>query len=328
MVAGYCWKWVSKKQPQLKDIVIGDYKATWNLDSDGQAWIIKSDSVSEVGCIHTCQGLEVDYIGVIVGPDFVVRDGKVITHPAERASSDKSIHGWKALVKNDPIAASARLDAIIKNTYRTLMTRGQKGCYVYFIDAETRQYFENRIVKAAGNEDLVPIPAVQAFADILPFRRLSHKEIRPFENCVPLYDLKAAAGQFSEEQQVEDIDWVELPDAFRPQRGLFVIQVVGESMNRRIPNGAWCLFRRNPVGTRQGKVVLVQHREIADAETGGHFTVKVYDSQKELMADGSWRHSSIALRPDTTSTGYETIVLSEEQAEDLRVIAELVAVLS
>ena len=149
MVAGYCWKWISKKNPQLKDIVIGDYKATWNLDTDGQAWIIKPDSVSEVGCIHTCQGLEVDYIGVIVGPDLIVRNGKVITRPRERASTDKSIHGWKALVKEDPVTANTRLDAIIKNTYRTLMTRGQKGCYVYFVDDETRQFFANRIVSVA-----------------------------------------------------------------------------------------------------------------------------------------------------------------------------------
>jgi len=327
LVAGYCWKWISKKHPQLKDIVIGNYKATWNLDSDGQAWIIKPDSVSEVGCIHTCQGLEVDYIGVIVGPDLIVRDGKIITQPTERASTDKSIHGWKALFKSDPTTAIAQLDAIIKNTYRTLMTRGQKGCYVYFVDGETRQFFENRIEITSPIDEPESLIEEQEIAVILPFRRLRPKEIKPFENCVPLYDLKAAAGQFSEEQQVEDMEWVELPDAFRPQRDLFVAQVVGESMNRRIPNGAWCLFKMKPAGTRQGKVVLVQHREIADTETGGHYTVKVYDSRKEQMPDGTWRHASIALRPDTTLPGYEAIVLSEEQAEDLQVIAELVAVL-
>jgi uncharacterized protein len=327
MVAGYCWKWISKKHPQLKDIVIGDYEATWNLDADGQGWIIKPDSVSEVGCIHTCQGLEVDYIGVIVGPDMVVRDGKIITQTSERASSDKSIHGWKALVKADPIGATSKLDAIIKNTYRTLMTRGQKGCYVYFTDAETRQYFESRLVKTLDKVEAVPVSTVRELADILPFRRLLPEEIRPFENCVPLYELKVAAGQFSSEQQAEDVEWVELPDAFRPQRGLFVTQVVGESMNRRIPNGAWCLFRMNPVGTRQGKTVLVQHREISDSEAGGHFTVKVYESKKEQLADGSWRHSSIVLRPDSTLSGYEEIIIHEEQTEDLWVIAELVAVL-
>lgn len=330
MVAGYCWKWISKKHSHLKDIVIGSYKATWNLDSDGQAWIIKPDSVSEVGCIHTSQGLEVDYIGVIVGPDLIVRDGQVVTRPAERASTDKSIHGWKALTKKDPKAANNQLDAIIKNTYRTLMTRGQKGCYVYFVDDETRQYFANRLEEAPLQAQL---PANPPFSEILevsehlPFRRLPLAEVKPYQNCVPLYDLKVAAGQFSEEQQVEDVEWVELPDAFRPQPGLFVAQVVGESMNRRIPNGAWCLFRMNPVGTRQGKVVLVQHREIADSESGGHFTVKVYESRKEVTPDGSWRHSSIVLRPDSSLPGYEEIVLSEVQVEDLWVVAELVAVL-
>lgn len=327
MVAGYCWKWISKKHAHLPDIVIGDYKATWNLLSDGQAWIIQPNSVSEVGCIHTCQGLEVDYIGVIVGPDFIVRDGMVVTRPAEHPGSDKSIQGWKALVKNDPATAAARLDAIIKNTYRTLMTRGQKGCYVYFVDDETRLFFENRIRKTVGIEKPVRKPTKQEPAAILPFRRLQPNEIKPFENCVPLYDLKIAAGAFSQEQQVEDIEWVELPDRFRPQHGQFVAQVVGESMNCKIPNGAWCLFRMNPVGTRQGKVLLVQHREITDTETGGHYTIKIYESHKEQFPDGSWKHTSILLKPDSTIPGYVPIVLNAEQAEYLRVVAELVDVL-
>lgn len=145
MVAGYCWKWISKRQPELKDIKIGDYEATWNLDTDGQAWIIQPNSVSEIGCIHTCQGLEVDYVGVIIGPDLVVRDGKVTTVPSARASSDKSIHGWKKHMQEDPGITKAMLDTIIKNTYRTLMTRGQKGCYIYCTDPETQEYFKSML---------------------------------------------------------------------------------------------------------------------------------------------------------------------------------------
>ncbi len=145
IVAGYCWKWISGKNSLLKDIVIGDYKATWNLKSDGQSWIIKPNSVSEVGCIHTCQGLEVDYVGVIVGKDLIVRNGKVLTVAEERASTDKSIHGWKKMLKENPEETRRKLDLIIKNTYRTLMTRGMKGCYVYFEDKETEEYFKNRL---------------------------------------------------------------------------------------------------------------------------------------------------------------------------------------
>jgi DUF2075 family protein len=145
LLAGYCWKWISKKKPLLKDIVIGDYAATWNLDTDGQAWIIQPDSVHEVGCIHTSQGLETDYIGVIIGPDLLARNGRLITDVMQRASSDKSVSGRKQLLKDDPVGAQARFDTIIKNTYRTLMTRGQKGCYIYCTDTETAAYFRSLI---------------------------------------------------------------------------------------------------------------------------------------------------------------------------------------
>ncbi len=330
MVAGYCWDWISKKNPLLKDIIIGEYKATWNLETDGQAWIIKPESVSEVGCIHTCQGLEVDYIGVIVGPDLVVRDGSVLIRQTERSRMDKSIQGWKKLIKTDPEVAQARLDAVIKNTYRTLMTRGQKGCYVYFVDEETRRFFAERMQTGSEAEVVTEVPVMPAHeevAAVLPFRRLGPYEARPYENCVPLYDLKIAAGGFSDEQHINNCEWVELPDEFRPRKGLFVAQVVGESMNRRIPNGAWCLFRIASAGSRNGKVVLASHREIADTDTSGHYTVKIYESTKETQADGTWRHSTIILRPDSSLSGYEPIVLSEEQAEGLRVVGELVAVL-
>ncbi|NTW27669.1 MAG: DUF2075 domain-containing protein [Candidatus Moranbacteria bacterium] len=145
MLAGYCWKWVSKKESNLKDIVIEDYAATWNLSQHGQAWIIHPDSVNEVGCIHTCQGLELDYVGVIIGPDLIVRNGEVITDATRRASTDKSIFGYKKMQKENPAKAKEVASMIIKNTYRTLMTRGMKGCYVYCTDEETQEYFRNSL---------------------------------------------------------------------------------------------------------------------------------------------------------------------------------------
>ncbi|MGZ0717071.1 DNA/RNA helicase domain-containing protein [Pseudomonas palleroniana] len=146
VVAGYCWPWLSKKDSKAADIVIGnDYARQWNLDQDGSLWIIAENSIEQVGCIHTCQGLEVDYIGVIIGPDLVVRDGQVVTSPHERDKHDKSIRGWKKLMKEQPALAQQETDLIIKNTYRTLMTRGMKGCYLYCTDQETAQYFESRL---------------------------------------------------------------------------------------------------------------------------------------------------------------------------------------
>ena len=98
-------------------------------------------------------------------------------------------------------------------------------------------------------------------------------------------------------------------------------------MNKRIPNGAWCLFSLNPVGSRQGKVVLVQHRSIDDPDMGGHYTIKIYQSEKVSEGDGEWRHSRIVLNPASTNPSYKPIELEPESGEELAVIAELVAVL-
>lgn len=143
LVAGYCWDWVSKKNALVNDIVIPEqnFGMKWNLANDGNLWILKPESVSEVGCIHTCQGLDMDYVGVIVGPDFVIRNGKIVTDPSKRARTDASLKGYKKDFKINPIRAQKKADDIIKNTYRTLMTRGIKGCYVYFTDKETEKYF-------------------------------------------------------------------------------------------------------------------------------------------------------------------------------------------
>lgn len=149
IVAGYCWNWVSSKNPHLFDINIGNYSAKWNLKEHEQSWIIHPKSVTEVGCIHTCQGLELDYVGVIIGPDLIVRSGKILTDGTKRASTDRSLWGITQDIRDGKPGALSTADTIIKNTYRTLMTRGMKGCYIYCTDPETQEYFTNRL----GNKD-------------------------------------------------------------------------------------------------------------------------------------------------------------------------------
>ena len=147
MVAGYCWDWKSKRDPTQIDIVFEEFGFAhrWNLTKDGSLWIISEDSVNEIGCIHTCQGLELDYVGVIIGPDLKVRNGKVVTDAAARSSQDNSIRGYKKLLRTNSENARKQADSIIKNTYRTLLTRGMKGCYVYCTDQETAAYFRSRV---------------------------------------------------------------------------------------------------------------------------------------------------------------------------------------
>lgn len=147
MLAGYCWDWVSKNNPKLDDITFPEFKfsAKWNLESRGSAWIIDPKSIEDIGCIHTSQGLELDYVGVIVGPDLKIKDGELVSDPEGRASTDVSLHGYKKEFKEDPITAGAKADQIIRNTYRTLMTRGMKGCYIYCTDPEVAKYFQDRL---------------------------------------------------------------------------------------------------------------------------------------------------------------------------------------
>lgn len=139
LVAGYCWDWVSKKDPKLMDIRFPEYEfgMQWNLSDDGNLWLVKEGSEHQIGCIHTCQGLELDYVGVIIGPDFKFQNGKAATNPGARSKNDSSVKGIKRMMDEDPMNAIKQADLIIKNTYRTLMTRGMKGCYVWAVDEET-----------------------------------------------------------------------------------------------------------------------------------------------------------------------------------------------
>lgn len=147
LVAGYCWDWISKSNIKKTDINFPEFnfQMPWNFANDSYLWSIKEDSVGEIGCIHTCQGLELDYVGVIIGEDLVFQDGVVKVNPAKRSKMDSSIKGYKAMLKSNPEKAKELTRAIIKNTYRTLMTRGMKGCYVYCVDGELSEYIKNHI---------------------------------------------------------------------------------------------------------------------------------------------------------------------------------------
>jgi phage repressor protein C with HTH and peptisase S24 domain len=139
---------------------------------------------------------------------------------------------------------------------------------------------------------------------------------------VPILDLKAAAGRFGDAQAVEELGWVEAP-GHKVRKGMFVAQVVGHSMEPRIPSGSWCLFA-HPAGSNQGKIVLAQHREIYDPETGGSYTVKVYRSEKKYHDDGTWEHTEVRLEP--INREYSPIFIKEVEEGELELIAELVEV--
>lgn len=144
-------------------------------------------------------------------------------------------------------------------------------------------------------------------------------------NLIPLYNFYAAAGSFSELQAEKNFKLIEAP-ADISSEGYFACRIVGESMNRVIPNGAVCLFRIYSGGSRNGKIVLVENRDIQDPDFNSAFTIKTYSSKKIVTAD-SYEHTSIVLKPNSFDNGYTDIEITEEKAEGMRVIGEFVRVL-
>ena len=114
----------------------------------------------------------------------------------------------------------------------------------------------------------------------VPFKILLSNEAKPFINCIPIYDLSIAAGNFSEPQNSSDGEWAELPQGVQTPKDFFICKVTGESMNNKIPNGSWCLFKKDPVGSRNGKIVIVQNQDIQDSDFVTGLTIKVYNNIK------------------------------------------------
>ena len=156
VVAGYCWEWPQngRARRDVPDIALDTYKfyKSWNLNST-ETWAIDDDSVEQVGCVHTAQGLEFDYVGVIVGDDLRFEGGAVQTDFTKRARTDQSLKGIKGIAKADPAKAIELADPIIRNTYRVLMTRGLKGCYVFCTDPALAEHLRSKMPRAAAPEE-------------------------------------------------------------------------------------------------------------------------------------------------------------------------------
>lgn len=305
LIAGFAWKWRSKKDKNVFDIEIDDVKLKWN--SATLDWINTQGSVNEVGCIHTTQGYDLNFSGIIFGHEIGY----------DPVKEEIVVYKDKYFDKNgkNSVKKPEELKAFIINIYKTILLRGIRGTYIYACDPSLRDYLAQYVPLAE------PSP-VSSDINIMPV-----DQVRPFENAIPLYDLEVAAGTFSEQQTIEDVEWIATPKGLKPSSDLFACRVIGDSMNRIIPHGSVCLFRKDPGGSRSGKIVLVEHTDFSDADTGSCYTVKEYHSTK-AQKGGEWRHESICLKPVSNDPAYQKLVLSEDQIDRFRVIGIFLQVLS
>jgi SOS-response transcriptional repressor LexA len=187
--------------------------------------------------------------------------------------------------------------------------RGVKGTFIYACNDNLRKYLSQFIALRTTTEEKPQLKIVD----------------EPNRKTIPFYDLEIAAGSFSELQLVEDIRYIEIDDAIHNQERYFACRVVGESMNKIIPNGSICLFEKYTHGSRNGLITLVEMTDFIDADFGSNYTVKEYSSKK-ITTEDNWRHEEISLLPKST-LDYTPIVLRDEETVNLKVIGVFVRVL-
>lgn len=302
LVAGYSWPWLSEDDKSAIDIEIDGLEFQWNQTP--KDWINSKNAFKEIGCIHTTQGYDLNYTGVIFGKEINYN----------KSTSKIEIDPKMYFDKYGKIGVDniEDLKSYIINIYKTIMYRGIKGTFIYACNYEFREYLKQHI----------PV-----FKKEIHFRILDFKEAKPYVNSVPLVDISAAAGNFSDLQTFSDYEWIELPFNIAAKKGYFVCKVVGESMNKKIPNGSYCLFKQDEGGSRNGKIVLVELYDKQDWESGSRFTVKEYHSKK-VLDESKWEHQSITLKPLSENSGYNDILLVGEELNNLKVVGIFECVLN
>ena len=303
LIAGYSWEWRSNKDKNAYDIEIQGLKLKWNGTSND--WINSEKSIDEVGCIHTTQGYDLNYAGIIFGNEITFNKHTNRIEVIKENYHDK--------LGKQSISDPQELEGFILNIYKTIMLRGIEGTYIYACDDNLREYLAKSIEIADQTEELI----------------ITETSLNPYVNSVPLYDLEAAAGNFSHQQQVSDDQkkFIRVPESQRVSKDDFACKVVGQSMNKIIPSNSICLFSKYSGGSRNGLIVLAEHTEFQDSDSGSNYTVKEYHSTKEQSEEG-WSHSSIILKPLSTDSKYEKLVLKKDDLIGFKVVGIFKAVIS
>lgn len=320
LVAGFCWPWSEPRSDGslVNDVKIGVFEMPWERKNQFWRWATDKTGMEQVGTVYTAQGFEFDYIGVIFGPDLVYREaeGGWVSRPSE--SHDSMVK------RNNP-----NLTEHLKSVYRVLLSRAHRGVFVHFMDKETENFFVSRIqIKQQDSRPTNVTPSSATAAEESSIHESILYDIPEdykYGDYLPVYLLEVAAGSFGQGAGSREEGWMKIQGGPKLNRRMFVARVTGHSMEPMIHDNGYCIFRWGVEGTRQNKIVLVQHNDISDPETGGKYTVKKYTSKKVYSDDGSWEHESITLLP--LNPAYEPIHIPNSEQGEFMVIAEFIKVL-
>lgn len=270
VVAGYAWPWTTKNDKDGYDIEIDGLKLVWN--SMAQDWVNSPNAINEVGCIHTVQGYDLNYVGVVVGPElsYDEKNNKLVVDPKKYMD----INGKRSI--SDP----KELERYVINIYKTLLTRGIKGTFLYIVDKKLAKYFNAQLGNKVSEEMLIT----------------KEKIVSPYTNemvCIPLLGMAPCGTPFYAEENTEEM--ILVPKS-KIQRDLtyFALRASGDSMDQAgINDGDLVLCKQKLTAHENDKVVAL---------VGGCVTIK------EFHREGN----QIVLKPRSTNPEHRDIYPDEE----------------
>lgn len=269
MVAGYAWPWASNKDEKAYDIVIGEEKFRWN--SVAQDWVNSPNAINEIGCIHTVQGYDLNYVGLIVGPELSYDVNKKCIIIKNKHYHDAN--GWRGV--EDP----EELRRYIINIYKTLATRGIKGAYMYFVDKDLRSYVNSILNFEALNYAIVHNVEVMS-----PY--LGGFVQLPLFDSVGCGDFMHADSEVQEMLSIKDI-------LISKGSKYFILRTIGDSMNQAgVNDGDLILCRKNYLPNNGDKVIALVEDDA---------TLKEFHKTKD----------SIILKPRSSNPGHQDLIFTE-----------------
>lgn len=298
LVAGFAWDWISNKNPEAFDISIGNTNLKWN--SVAVDWVNSPNAINEVGCIHTTQGYDLNFTGIIIGPeldyDFTTR--KLVVFK-ERYKDKNGRNG---------IANIHDLLAYILNIYKTIFLRGIKGTYIYVCNENLKKYLMKYIPTKKDDFD----HSLEFFEEA-------------GNNRIPIYELSNVDINKSNLSLNQSSKFIQVPNLEKID-DYFACQVSGDSMNRIFPDGSICLFRKYDGQPVNGLIVIVEGSEFVNLGSSVKCIVREYVPKKRISEDG-WHHEEIHLIPQSSDASFKPIILADDEIRDLKIIGVFVKVL-
>ncbi len=271
MVAGYAWEWLSKKDKSRFDIEIQNTKLIWNTTNDN--WIYSKNAINEIGCIHTVQGYDLNYAGVIIGPELSYDfDNKTFVVKKELY---KDINGKKSIKSNEELLG------YVLNIYKVLLTRAIRGTYIYICDENLRKYItkeffkENNLIKEIKEKNIVSPYIIKSFIT---------RNIELYDS-VGCGDTRTADSTPLETLLVRD-------NIMYKGRKYFALRAKGDSMNKKGINDGDLVLCRKDYHPVDGNIVVALIGEDA------------------ILKEYKTKGGNIILKPHSTNIKHKEIVVT------------------